>query len=428
MEYESTTSYDPSLYRVLTEKNISASLGTDSAKIINQKTLTSILASKADLTNPEQAIRMGITHTNSIHFGDEEIPLEAKGGELYFKGNRVTTGPSIGSDITIVQTPGQDSTVVMSQKATTDAIKNAVDEVLYEQYYYPNVSQTTDTVRFSDSTEILQPTNFIRSYTDAGGESWTNVFECKSFPDWFDFAEKNCSPYGNGISVAYLFFKNYTVKDNKLVYNFYDLQDNNIKNTLPYSGYKDGLGIKKIDSTHFKVYNNKDGSEEFEAFNTKKIDCSLFAFSSIIYNPIYDIDGYNKIRITLTGNFQSPSRYNTLINSTCDIGLFGYNYYQVLYGEEYIELEIDKENNRYRQVKSGFSMWKRTSQKQNWSNIKPECYNTECMTEWLTIRNEGTPFTGVFSINGKNYYGFSNYSNPYTILLMGCKIKIEKIA
>ncbi len=307
-------------------------------------------------------------------------------------------------------------------KAESDA-RYLRGEVIYEDYYYPNMSKTTDNVNFTDSTEILQPTKFLESYTDANGVSWNDVFECASFPDWFDFAEKSCYPYGNGNSTGYLFCHNFTVENNELIYGFYTLQNNNIGQKLPYYASRDGLGLKKIDATHFKVYNTKEGTTEFTAMNKANVDCSLFAFSPLTYSPIYDIDDCNIVRITLTGNIQSPSRYSSLLNGNCDVGLFGFTNKQVLYGDEYVEIEIDKNNNRWRQIKSGYSMFYRSNYSQNWSANKPESYESECHCLWSKI-----PSNQICMINNKVCYAFSNKLNPLTILRMGCKIKIEKLA
>ena len=298
-------------------------------------------------------------------------------------------------------------------------------EVLYDDYYYPNMGETTDKVNFTDSTEILQPTKFLESYTDANGVSWNDVFECASFPDWFDFAEKSCYPYGNGNSVGYLFLHNFVVENNKLVYNFYTLQNNNIGQKLPYYADRNGLGLKKIDATHFKVYTTKEGTREFTAMNKTNVDCSLFAFSPLTYCPIYDIDDCNIVRITLTGNIQSPSRYASLLSGSSDTGLFGYSNRQVLYGDEYAEIEIDKKNARWRQIKSGYSMFYRTNYSQNLNANKPESYESECHCLWSKIPNNLQ--VKICMINNKVCYAFSNKSNPITILQMGCKIKIEKL-
>lgn len=310
-------------------------------------------------------------------------------------------------------------------KAESDA-RYLRGEVIYEDYYYPNMGKTTDNVNFTDSTEILQPTKFLESYTDVNGVSWNDVFECASFPDWFDFTEKSCYPYGNGNSVGYLFIRNYVVDNNELSYNFHTLQNNNIGQKLPYYASRNGLGLKKIDATHFKVYNTKEGTTEFTAMNKANVDCSLFAFSPLTYCPIYDIDDCNIVRITLTGNIQSPSRYSSLLNDSCDVGLFGFTNRQVLYGDEYVEIEIDKNNNRWRQIKSGYSMFYRSNYSQNWSTNKPESYESECHCLWSKIPSNQQK--KICMINKKICYSFSDKLNPLTILQMGCKIKIEKLA
>ena len=320
---------------------------------------------------------------------------------------------------------GGDTDGEVYTKAESDA-RFLRGEVIYEDYYYPNMGKTTDNVNFTDSTEILQPTKFLESYTDANGVSWNDVFECASFPDWFDFAEKSCYPYGNGNSVGYLFIHNFVADNNELSYDFYTLQNNNIGQKLPYHASRNGLGLKKIDDTHFKVYNTKEGTTGFTAMNKANVDCSLFAFSPLTYYPIYDIDDCNIVRITLTGNIQSPSRYSSLLNSSCDVGLFGYTNRQVLYGDEYVEIEIDKNNNRWRQIKSGYSMFYRSGYSQNWSANKPESYESECHCSWIKIPTNQKE--KICMINKKICYAFSNKFNPSTILQMGCKIKIEKLA
>ena len=335
----------------------------------------------------------------------------------------------------IVQNTGQSTTSVMSQNAVSDALSNVYTkaesdarylrgEVLYEDYYYPNMGETTDKVNFSDSTQILQPTKFLESYTGAGGTTWSNVFECESFPDWFDFSERKCYPYGNGMSTAMPFFKNYTIDNGELVYNFDSTLNIDISKKLPH--FTDNVGLKKIDDNHFNLYTEKNGVYEFTSFDKVNVDCSLFAFSPVTYNPIYDVDDCKLVRITLTGNIQSPSRYSSLLDGSCDVGLIGYNKKQVLYGDEYVEIEIDKNNNRWRQVKSGYSMFYRSNNSQNWSDNKPESYESECRCLWKNIPN-GTA-QKICMINNKVCYSFTHWSNPLTLLLMGCKIKIEKLA
>lgn len=334
----------------------------------------------------------------------------------------------------ITQSTGTSETALMSQKAVSDALSNVYTkaesdarylrgDVLYDDYYYPNMGETTDKVRFTDSTEILQPTKFIGEYTDENGQKYNCVFECDSFPDWFDFAERECYPYGNGISTAIPFFKNYTIDNGEFVYNFDSMQNINISKKLPH--FTVPVGLKKIDDNHFHLYTSKVGAVDFTSFDKENVDCSLFAFSPVTYNPIYDVDDCKLVRITLTGNIKSPSRYSSLLNGNCDVGLIGYNLRQVLYGDEYVEIEIDKNNNRWRQIKSGYSMFCRSSHLQNWNANKPESYESECRCLWSNIPN-GT-VSKICMINNKVCYSFTHWSNPSTLLLMGCKIKIEKL-
>lgn len=160
--------------------------------------------------------------------------------------------------------------------------------------------------------------------------------------------------------------------------------------------------------------------------NKANVDCSLFAFSPLTYYPIYDIDDCNIVRITLTGNINSPSRYSSLLSSSSDTGLFGYSNKQVLFGDEYVEIEIDKKNARWRQIKSGYSMFYRSNYSQNWNANKPESYESECHCLWSKIPSSQQE--KICMINKKVCYAFSDKNNPRTILQMGCKIKIEKLA
>ena len=298
-------------------------------------------------------------------------------------------------------------------------------EVLYEDYYYPNMSPTTDTTRFSDSTEILQPTKFIGEYTDESGNTYNCVFECDSFPDWFDFAEGACYPYGNGISVAMPFFKNYTINNGELIYNFSSLQNTtNIAKKLPY--FTGAVGLKKIDDNHFNLYTEKNGVHEFTSIDKENVDYSLFAFGPNVNVISYDIDDCKMVRVSLIGNFRQPSRYSTIISPVSDIGIKGYIARQQLYGNEYVDFEIDKLNKRYRQIGAGYSMWYRTSHTQNWNKATQESFYSQCTLGWSNIPN-GLTYE-VCNVGGKLIYSFNVYNNPNSKLIMGCKIKIEKLA
>lgn len=441
-------------FRSGTLKVASQQIAMAIADIVNGNKLRDMnIEAKADSTELHVVLdSMGVSLDNVDNTGDSAIIYVANVGDIYYSegkehlfykksesetldlgepndkkiyANAMTKRLYIWRGGKWQQCGGGGTQIDAYTKAESDA-RYLRGEVLYDDYYYPNMGDTTDKVNFTDSTEILQPTKFLESYTDANGVSWNDVFECASFPDWFDFAEKSCYPYGNGNSVGYLFIRNYVVDNNELSYDFYTLQKNNIGQKLPYYASRDGLGLKKIDDTHFKVYNIKEGTTEFTAMNKANVDCSLFAFSPLTYYPIYDIDDCNIVRITLTGNIKSPSRYSSLLNGSCDVGLFGYTNRQVLYGDEYVEIEIDKNNNRWRQIKSGYSMFYRSNYSQNWTANKPESYESECHCLWSQIPSGQRE--KICMINKKICYAFSNKSNPLTILQMGCKIKIEKLA
>lgn len=341
-----------------------------------------------------------------------------------------------GESVEVVQSTGTSTTSVMSQKAVSDALSNVYTkaesdarylrvEVLYEDYYYPNMSPTTDTTRFTDSTEILQPTKFIGEYTDGSGQKYNCVFECESFPDWFDFAESKCYPYDNGISTAMPFFKNYTIDNGELIYNFNSLQNaTNIAKQLP--NFTGGVGLKKIDDNHFNLYKAKNGVYEFTSIDKANVDCSLFAFGPLVDLHTYDIDDCKRVRVSLIGNFQQPSKYATIISPGSDISIKGNIQRQQLYGNEYVDFEIDKLNKRYRQIGAGYSMWYRTSHTQNWNQATQESFYSQCTLGWENIFNGPSP--GVSNLGGKLIYSFNGYNNPFSRLIMGCKIKIDKLA
>ena len=308
-------------------------------------------------------------------------------------------------------------------KAESDA-RYLRGEVIYEDYYYPNMGETTDKVRFTDSTQILQPTKFIGEYTDENGQKYNCVFECDSFPDWFEYAESKCYPYDNGISTATPFFKNYTIDNGELIYAFNSIQNIDISKKLPH--FTESVGLKKIDDNHFNLYKAKNGVNEFTSIDKANVDCSLFAFGPKVDLLTYDIDDCKMVRVSLIGNFKQPSRYATIISSGSDIGIKGYIQSLQLYGNEYVDLEIDKLNKRYRQIGAGYSMWHRTSHTQNWNKATQESFYSQCTLGWSNIPN-GLTFE-VCNVGGKLIYSFNTTFNPFNKLTMGCKIKIEKLA
>lgn len=380
------------------------------------------------LTKQGTISTLSITDANGEH--TTEIADGAKGDDGFSpivsinKVDKVTT-------LTITDEQGEHSAEIHDGETIDAYTKSESDarylrgEVLYEDYYYPNMSPTTDTTRFTDSTEILQPTKFIGEYTDENGQKYNCVFECESFPDWFDFAEGACYPYGNGISTAMPFFKNYTIDNGELVYDFYSLQNaTNIAKQLP--AFVNAVGLKKIDDNHFNLYTAKNGVNEFTSLDKGNVDCSLFAFGPFVNVLTYDIDDCKRVRISLIGNFCQPSKYATIISDGSDIGIKGYIQRQQLYGNEYVDYEIDKLNKRYRQIGAGYSMWYRTSHTQNWNKATQESFYSQCTLGWVNIVNG--PSRGISYVGGKLTYSFNGTINPKNILIMGCKIKIEKLA
>ena len=378
------------------------STGNSTTSVMSQKAVSDALSTKVGKTELDSYATKEYVQTNAPRETKESI--EEKLGAW-------------------LEEDGGDADGEVYTKAESDA-RYLRGEVLYEDYYYPNMGETTDKVNFTDSTQILQPTKFIESYTDADGATWSNVFECESFPDWFDFAERECYPYGNGISTAVPFFKNYTIDNGELIYNFDSMQNINIEKKLPY--FTINVGLKKIDDNHFNLYTAKTGTVEFTSFDKENVDCSLFAFGPVVNVHTYDIDDCKMFRLSLIGNFKQPSKYSTIISSGSDISIKGYIQRQQLYGNEYVDFEIDKLNKRYRQIGAGYSMWHRTSHTQNWNKATQESFYSQCTLGWRNIPN-GLALE-VCNVGGKLIYSLNAKSNQNNILIMGCKIKIEKLA
>lgn len=412
---------------------VDASLSSTSTNPVQNKAVSSALAKKADLTNAKQTVRMGVAHTDSVYFGDEATVMEAKGGELYFNGDKVAIGSMVSNEVTLVQGSGQSETAVMSQKAVTEAIKASVGEVLYEQYYYPNMGATTDTERFSDSTEILQPTAFVGDYTDADGTKWTNVFECESFPDWFDFAQAACSPYGNGFSVGYGIINNFNVNDDgELLYDLATFTNKYpLSKAVPYFNQV-ANGIKKIDETHFKIFANKNGSYEFTSFYKDTVNCASFFFQNPCHKFTFDITGCKKIRVTVTGNTEFPNKYpnNFLLWGNAS-ALLGYTHRQVLFGRICAEYELDTANNRYRQTHTDFSIIYRDGHDKFEFSVPPMSFSADNIGIWLNIAYVASngAFIGWLDGSKKQLFLTTNtYYNPFERIFLGSKIKIEKLA
>lgn len=71
-------------------------------------------------------------------------------------------------------------------------------------------------------------------------------------------------------------------------------------------------------------------------------------------------------------------------------------------------------------------MWHRASHTQNWNQATQDSFYSQCELGWSNIPN-GLTFE-VCNVGGKLIYSFNAKTNPTNKLIMGCKIKIEKLA
>lgn len=297
--------------------------------------------------------------------------------------------------------------------------KDGTPEVLYDECFYPNKAATTDTDRYSDSTEILQPTGYVGDYTDAGGKQWTGVFSCESFPDWFDAAERICYPYNNGVSVGIPFIKyTWTVTDGKLVFNFY----NKITDaTVPYFNVIGFYGLKKIDDTHFTMYIGKGSTSVWNQFDKTKIDCAEFAFGNPALNTLYDVTGCKRIRVRMMGGVSTPSKYASLVPNTSPFAMRNYIAAQTLYADSYAEYELGESS--YAMTRHGSSSFYRTSQTQS-----PQLLSGEFTVNMGTsvYKTSQAPLA-LYKTGGKTYYCLNGFYNPAAQITMGSRIIIEKL-
>ena len=297
--------------------------------------------------------------------------------------------------------------------------KDGTPKVLYDECFYPNKAATTDTDNYTDSTEILQPTGYVGDYTDADGKQWTDVFSCESFPDWFDAAQRICYPYNNGLSVGIPFIKHtWTVTDGKLVFNF---NNNMVDATVPYFYVISMSGLKKIDDTHFTVYDGKGSTLVWNNFDKTKIDCAKFAFGNATLNTLYDVTGCKRIRVRVMGGVSTPSRYASLVPDISPFAMRHYISSQTLYADSYAEYELGESS--YSMTRLGSSSFYRTSYTQS-----PQLLSGE-----FTV-NMGTSVyktqKGVFKLyktGGKTYFCLNSFYDPAVQITMGSRIIIEKL-
>ena len=320
--------------------------------------------------------------------------------------------------------PTTDQTAQAIDEATLLLVSDGKDgsggeEVLYDECFYPNKAATTDTDRYTDSTEILQPTGYVGDYTDADGKHWTDVFDCESFPDWFDAAQRICYPYNNGLSMGIPFIKHtWTVTDGKLVFDFFNKM---VDATVPYFNVIDGYGLKKIDDTHFTVYTTKSDTIVWNNFNKTKIDCAKFAFGNPALNTLYDVTGCKRIRVRIKGGVRTPSRYANLIPDKSPFSMRAYIRSQTLYAESYAEYELGESS--YAVTRHGSSSFYRTSYTQS-----PQLLSGEFTVNMGTsvYQNSQQVFV-LYKTGGKTYFCLNGLKNPLAQITMGSRIIIEKL-
>ena len=320
--------------------------------------------------------------------------------------------------------PTTDHTAQAIDEATLLLVSDGKDgsggeEVLYDECFYPNKAATTDTDNYTDSTEILQPTGYVGDYTDADGKKWTDVFTCESFPDWFDAAQNNCYPYGNGLSVGIPFIKHtWTVTDGKLVFDFYNKM---VDATVPCFNVIYGYGLKKIDDTHFTVYISKTGTVIWNNFDKTKIDCAKFAFGNPALNTLYDVTGCKRIRVRMMGGVSTPSKYASLVPVKSPFSMRNYTKSQTLYADSYAEYELGESS--YAVTRHGSSSFYRTSYTQS-----PQLLSGEFTVNMGTsvYKNSEAVFE-LYKTGGKTYFCLNRVLNPSAQITMGSRIIIEKL-
>lgn len=293
--------------------------------------------------------------------------------------------------------------------------------VIYEGWYLPNSGETTDTTNFTDSTQVLQPTAYVGNYTDADGKEWTGAFECEGFPDWFDYVIEKAYPYNNGIGSGMPFVKDFTADGSGAYYNF----DTFVNKTKYYKKIpcfsQSFIGIKKIDDTHFKLFYDKTGNNEFLAFDPATVDCSLFAFGNRAYNLIIDISGSKKIRVSVSGHIMKPSQYSWIQNAYDVTAFAGYQNLQVGYGSLCVDYEIEAAAKRYRQTRVAYSAYCRRLHTEEMGKV-PESWSAQCVAPWQKIWDNRN---WVVMVNKRLCFSFNFGAN--CMLIPGAYIKIEKI-
>lgn len=308
---------------------------------------------------------------------------------------------------------------------------SAREEVLYDDYFYPNKKATTDLVNFRDSYEVLQPTAYVGDYTDADGTQWTNVFECESFPDWFDRAITHCYPYDNGVAKSTLYLNSFEVTDaGEVTYYMY-----NNKAISANSAYADNcVGIKKIDDTHFVVYTGKNTTTQTNIFNPSSVDPSLFGFGSPIIRELYDVTDCKKLRIEWSGQIKLRNQYSDLISTEGSVatGLRGYSSVQVVYGTTINDFEISDDKTKYRVTRSNSSTFYRQNVNASGSgnsSLKELSSDFVMTSRWYKLETNSSRFFNVINSGGKKtvLVATNGVNNPSGAINMGSRLRIIKL-
>lgn len=204
---------------------------------------------------------------------------------------------------------------------------NYGEEVIHDWIYTPNCEPTTRS-DYSDSTQVLQPINY---------DSATGLFECESFPDWFNIAT-NLYPYDSSLAKGYCILKsldkNGKVDTNALL---------NYKKAIITSA-NSPIGIEKVDETHFKL--RKNGSADSAVCDVpSNVDVSLFCIGNPIYYKRFDITGCKKIRVELINSYKTCfSRYaHTVLGKKLSVLLRGYIQPGNVFSTNVLEMDIDND-------------------------------------------------------------------------------------
>lgn len=292
--------------------------------------------------------------------------------------------------VEVDQTYNPDSSNAQSGKAVKEAVAKLQygEEIIYDWIYTPNCEPTTRS-DYSDSTQVLQPISY---------DSETGLFECESFPDWFNIAT-NLYPYNSGLAKGFCILKS--------------LDKNGKVNTNALINYKKAiitdtnspLGIEKVDETHFKL--RKSGFADSAVCGVPSaVDVSLFCIGNPLYYKRFDITGCKKIRVELINSYKtcfSRYLYNVLGK---DLSVLSRGYIQPgnVFSTNVLEMDIDNDGrvnlyyvNQYFSASNGSTY--------NFSESLPTYYTNYTKTpyEMLDVEKIGDKIFFRLGVVGKVY-------------------------